>query len=63
MNGELSALRQKKSYANNNLAGAQWQTSISEEMSAVTAKYQTMIDAEKDRLAHLREQRAGLSEQ
>lgn len=63
MNSEMASLRQKKTYANNNEAGAQWETSISGEMSAVAAKYQALMDAEKDRLAQLREQRAGLSEQ
>lgn len=55
---ELSALRLKKSRANNNLAGAQWESSISEEMSAVTNKYKALMDAERDKLSQLRDERA-----
>ena len=39
MNSEMAALREKKAYANNNLAGATWEQSISTEMQAVAAKY------------------------
>lgn len=37
-NGELANLRTKKQFANNNLAGATWEQSISSEMSAVVAR-------------------------
>lgn len=40
---KLSALRYKKQYANNNLAGATWEKSISDEMQAVTMRYSTDI--------------------
>ena len=40
MDSELRALRAKKNRANNNLAGAQWESSISAEMQAVTTRYQ-----------------------
>lgn len=60
MDTEIAALRKKKSYANNNLAGAQWETSISQEMSAVTNKYKALMDAERDKLSRLRDELAGL---
>ena len=56
MQRELSLLRKKKSYANNNLAGAEWENSISTEMQAVTSKYSTLIAAEESKLANLRQQ-------
>lgn len=45
MDAELSALRQKKLYANNNLAGATWEESISTEMVAVTESYKAKMTA------------------
>jgi|SRR5690554_782402 len=59
MQRELSLLRKKKNYANNNLAGAEWENSISTEMQAVTSKYSTLITSEEARLANLRKQAAG----
>ena len=56
MHGELSALRNKKRFANNNLAGAQWETSISNEMQAVTTKYNSLISTEQRRLDAQRQQ-------
>lgn len=56
---ELAALRQKKRLANNNLAGAVWEDSISQEMTAVTARYNSDIEsarAEVDRLKQAMEQ-------
>lgn len=47
MRSELAALKRKKGYARNNLAGATWEQSISTEMRSVTEKYQQMIDSEK----------------
>jgi hypothetical protein len=38
---EMQALRVKKASANNNLAGAQWETSISTEMGAVATRCDT----------------------
>lgn len=57
MERELRALRLKKTRANNNMAGAQWETSISEEMNAVTTKYQTILENERSRLQSLRDER------
>ena len=44
MERDLALLRAKKLRANNNLAGATWENSISKEMDAVTKKYQLQID-------------------
>jgi hypothetical protein len=50
MKKKLATLRGKKKLAANNLAGAQWESSISEEMSAVTSQYSLLIEnARKDR--------------
>lgn len=56
MSRELSVLRQRQSKANNNLAGATYLDSISNEMSAVTARWDTMIRTEQSRLDSLRSQ-------
>lgn len=58
---ELSVLQSKKLRANNNIAGAQWETSISEEMNAVTTKYQTLMENERQNLSRLRDERAALN--
>jgi len=59
MDEKLASLRAKKQRANNNLAGAIWEDSVSKEMTAVTNQYQSKIDAvqaEIDGLeAHLEE--------
>jgi len=54
MSNELSALQQKKQRANNNLAGATWEQSISAEMSAVSQKYDALIRTEQTRIERLR---------
>lgn len=62
MNAELAALRAKKAQANNNLAGAVWENSISEEMTAVVGRYDVRIRAiqgEIERLKGERERLAG----
>jgi len=51
---ELATLRAKKALANNNLAGATWEGSISEEMQAVASKWQSRIDGEQRRIEALR---------
>lgn len=50
---ELAALRNQKSRALNNLAGATWEQSISAEMQAVTARYDSDINAKQQRLKQL----------
>ncbi len=54
MNSELSALQQKKQLAQNNLAGATWEQSISAEMSSVTQKYDALIRDQQTRIERLR---------
>ena len=54
MNNELNALQQKKQRANNNLAGATWEQSISAEMSAVSQKYDALIRNEQTQIERLR---------
>lgn len=50
MNAELDGLRERKLKAKNNQAGATWEQSISTEMQAVTAKHQTLLSVELERL-------------
>ena len=57
MERDLNTLRNKKKRANNNLAGAQWEESISGEMTAVTAKWDSAIRTEQSRLDNLYAQR------
>lgn len=58
---ELAALREKKQRANNNLAGAVWEQSISNEMIAVTDSYNSKISAAERTLTDLRTKRAALN--
>lgn len=44
MDSEIEDLKRDKSRSANNLAGATWEKSLSEEMSAVTSKYQVKIE-------------------
>lgn len=60
MQSELTALRNKKRYAANNQAGATWENSISTEMQAVTSKYTTLMDVERDNLNRMRQELSGL---
>lgn len=62
LDAELNALRNKKRYANNNLAGAQWESSISEEMQAVTERYKNKASADRAKLDDLRKQRDALTQ-
>lgn len=51
---EITKLRQSKLQANNNLAGAVWEESVSKEMAAIAAQYDTdiqAVDSEIDRLS------------
>ena len=53
---ELERLRAKKALANNNLAGAAYEQSISTEMQAVVAKYNGEIQAAREDLQQLQQQ-------
>ena len=51
---EITKLRQSKLQANNNLAGIVWEETLSKEIAAITAKYDTdirAVDSEIDRLS------------
>ncbi len=50
---EIAALREKKLHANNNLAGATWEQSISQEMQAVVQNYTSKINTARDQIKHL----------
>lgn len=60
MDTDLADLQARKARANNNLAGATWEQSISTEMQAVTAKYQTKIKTAQDRIGSLRQEKTAL---
>jgi len=56
MESELAALAKKKEAANNNLAGATYEQSISTEMEAASKKWTAKIDAEQVKIERLRDQ-------
>ncbi|MCW8918943.1 MAG: DUF4124 domain-containing protein [Gammaproteobacteria bacterium] len=53
---ELAALRSKKNLANNNLAGATWEQSISDEMNAVNGRYDAQISEKQTNIQRMSEQ-------
>ena len=52
---ELQQLREKKATAANDLAGATWQQSVSEEMSVIATRYSDEISVKQSEIARLRE--------
>ncbi|MEH6347451.1 MAG: DUF4124 domain-containing protein [Bermanella sp.] len=56
MDRDTKKLELKKSYANNNLAGATWENSISTEIRAVIEKYKFKITSEEDKINAYRTQ-------
>ena len=54
MSAEIDGLRRRKQFANNNLAGATYEQSLSSEMQAVAAKYKAMNDVDLERVRQLR---------
>ena len=60
MNSELAILSERKSRANNNLAGATLEQSISVEMQAVTQKYSVQIEVEEQRIDRMRKDLSGM---
>lgn len=54
LENDLDQLKRRKAYANNNLAGAIWEGSLSQEMQAVTAKGNARIDTLRRELTSLR---------
>lgn len=59
---QLAARRTKKNQANN-LAGAMWEQSISQEMSAVVARYDVRIRAIQGEIERLQGERERLAAQ
>ncbi len=57
MDSEIRRLRDKKMYAANNLAGATWEESISTEMSAIVASIKTKIDAAREKIKSLNDEK------
>lgn len=55
---EQAALRAKKERARNNLAGATWEQSISDEMQAVAAAHNTRVSIAQRELEDMRARRA-----
>ncbi len=60
MSSEMSRLQGKKNLANNNLAGATWEQSISDEMAAVSDKYDSLIRSNQSQIDSLRQERTQL---
>lgn len=60
MESKLAELREKKRYAYNNLAGATWEASISQEMNATVASYDSQIRSVESEISALRSQRAAM---
>lgn len=50
---ELASLARKKNHANNNLAGATWENSISKEQEAVVQKYESRMKNERSKMERL----------
>jgi len=57
MEAELQALRNKKARANNNLAGAVYEQSVSSEMNAVTSSYSNKIEIVKAEIERLQREK------
>lgn len=60
MSREVAALRAQKARANNNLAGAMWEQSISQEMGAVVARYDVRIREMREEIKRLEGEREAL---
>ncbi len=56
MDAEIELLRAKKGLAKNNLAGATWEASLSEEMQAIVSRHKVTIDMKQDENKRLREE-------
>lgn len=57
---KLAQLQNRKTNANNNLAGAIWEDSLSKEMVAISDSYGSKISSEEKTLSDLRKKRAAL---
>jgi hypothetical protein len=62
MDAEIATARESKRRANNNLAGATWEQSLSAEMQAATSRFQAVADAENVKIKSLKDERTKVSE-
>ena len=62
MNREMDRLRGQRRRAANNLAGATWETSLAQEMTAVTNSYAARMDIVREDIARLRMEREAIPE-
>lgn len=60
LNKKIETLKLKKLYANNNTAGAIYEDSISNEMIAITNKYNIMINQERERIKSYKQKKLEL---
>ncbi|MCC4116371.1 DUF4124 domain-containing protein [Aromatoleum toluclasticum] len=60
LDADLKAYQRKKMYANNNLAGATWESSISQEMQAMAQRYEMKAASDRAKLEKLRAERESL---
>lgn len=60
LDNELEALQEEAAHTPDNLVDATYDNALSQRMSAVTAKYTTLIDVEQKGLARLSQERAEL---
>ncbi len=60
MEREISAIQRTKARANNNLAGATWEQSLSTQQEAITKQYDIQIQAEQRAIDRLLEERGRL---
>jgi predicted RNase H-like nuclease (RuvC/YqgF family) len=60
MDAEMARLKRKKMHANNNLAGATWEESISSEMQSVAESYKTKIQSAQNQINDTRRELSDL---
>ena len=60
MANEMSSLKNKKQFSTNSLAGAVWEQSISDEMNAVSSKYDSLIRSAQSQIDSLRQEETQL---
>lgn len=63
MNAALERYQQKKSLANNNLAGATWEQALANEAEVMRQRYQSEIDELDDEIQRLRDDQRRLVDQ
>lgn len=63
MANEMAAVRNQKRLANNNLAGATWEQSLSTEMQAIAAKPKALNDVDIERIKLIQSELATAKQQ